>query len=129
MFSNNFTQKNPNIFECINCDFNTCNKKDFIRHTQTKKHISNVSQCVLPNFTQKNPIACTCGKSYKDNSGLWRHKKKCIENYDSNTNNNNFTPQLINLITELVKGQNGIQESIVELCKNGTTKVFVDKIL
>jgi hypothetical protein len=27
--------------------------------------------------TQKNSYECDCGKKYKDNSGLWRHKKKC----------------------------------------------------
>jgi hypothetical protein len=27
--------------------------------------------------TQKNSYTCDCGKKYKDNSGLWRHKKKC----------------------------------------------------
>jgi len=28
------------------------------------------------NFTPKNPT-CECGKKYADNSGLWRHRKKC----------------------------------------------------
>ena len=28
---------------------------------------------------------CNCGKKYKDKSGLWRHKKKCIiENNEEN---------------------------------------------
>ena len=30
------------------------------------------------------------------------------------------TPELIALITQLVKGQNGLQDSILEICKNGT---------
>ena len=126
MFSNNFTQKNPNIFECINCDFNTCNKKDFIRHTQTKKHISNVSQCVLPNFTQKNPIACTCGKTYKDNSGLWRHKKKCTFDSDSVSEHG---PSDKELIVMLIKENSEFKNMMMKVLENGTTKVFVDKIL
>jgi hypothetical protein len=24
-----------------------------------------------------NKLSCVCGKSYKDRSGLWRHKKVC----------------------------------------------------
>jgi hypothetical protein len=36
-----------------------------------------------------------------------------------------FTPELIQLITELLKGQNGIQESIIELCKNGTNNTNI----
>jgi len=131
MFSNSFTPKNPTNFVCEKCDFITCNKKDYTRHLNTKKHSVNVLQCISPIFTPKNPLACSCGKIYKDNSGLWRHKKKCDilyessnEQYEEQVNTDilspEFTPQLIKLITELVKGQNGIQESIVELCKNGT---------
>jgi ribosomal protein L32E len=77
MFSNDFTPKNPNIFACENCNFNTCNKKDFNRHIQTKKHKINDYQCLSMGNTQKTLHECSCGKTYKDNSGLWRHKKKC----------------------------------------------------
>jgi hypothetical protein len=130
-FSNHFTPKNPNKFVCEKCDFCSSNKKDFTRHINTIKHLSNLSQSFLPIFTPKNPFACSCGKTYKDKSGLWRHKKKCeilnIKNDFSQKEDlmnhilsPDFTPELIKLITELVKGQNGIQESIIELCKNGT---------
>jgi hypothetical protein len=36
------------------------------------------------------------------------------------TNYDPTTPELISLIAQLVKGQNGLQESILEICKNGT---------
>ena len=78
MISNDFDPKNPNGFACNLCHFSSCNKKDYNRHIETKKHIFNVSQCFSIEKTQKNPYECHCGKTYKDNSGLWRHKKKCI---------------------------------------------------
>jgi hypothetical protein len=78
MISNDFDPKNPNSFACNLCHFLSCNKKDYNRHIETKKHIFNVSQCFSIEKTQKNPYECHCGKTYKDNSGLWRHKKKCI---------------------------------------------------
>jgi len=124
MFSNNFTQKNPSNFVCNNCDFNTCNKKDFIRHTQTKKHISNVSQCVLPNFTQKNPFACTCGKTYKDNSGLWRHKKKCTFEVDTNSDSDSVSehqPSDKELIVMLIKENSEFKNIMMKVLENGTT--------
>jgi hypothetical protein len=94
MFSNDFTPKKPLNFYCNFCTFNTSNKKDFNRHNLTKKHIFNVCQSESIEKTpkpQQNPYECNCGKTYKDYSGLWRHKKKCIfedkeikENFQSN---------------------------------------------
>jgi hypothetical protein len=45
----NFTPKKPQNFECLNCDFFTCNKKDFDRHISTQKHQ------ILTNDLQKTP--------------------------------------------------------------------------
>jgi hypothetical protein len=73
MVINDFYPKKPHNFLCITCDFNTSNKKDYNRHLQTNKHNVNA-------FTPKNPYLCNCGKKYKDNSGLWRHKKVCNNN-------------------------------------------------
>ena len=98
--SNQKKPKKTPFFRCENCHFVSSNKKDYTRHLLTKKHISNQSE-VFSNLkkTQKTlqVFTCECGKSYKDNSGLWRHKKKCLldekidinnmdidQNYDSN---------------------------------------------
>ncbi len=90
----------------------------------------------LSQKSQENNFVCQfCNKKYKDNSGLWKHKSKgiCIKTsgelveQKSNgklENNDDISPQLIQLITELVKGQNGLQESILELCKNGTNNTI-----
>jgi hypothetical protein len=74
--------------------------------------------------TQKNSFACECGKIYKDNSGLWRHKKKC-----TNTNNNEpdlkipeLTPNVIlNILNQNSEFQKMLIEqnkTIIELTKN-----------
>jgi len=65
-------------YTCAECHFITCNKNDYTRHINTKKHIVNVSQCLSIENTQKHSYECdNCGKLYKDNSGLWKHKQKC----------------------------------------------------
>jgi len=80
--------KNPiktlHNFSCSTCSFICCNKKDYIRHLATAKHEFQQNQHEKPQKTPKNPNTeisnknnCLCGKTYKDRSGLWRHKKIC----------------------------------------------------
>jgi hypothetical protein len=73
-------EKSPNIpmkYCCEMCDYNTNNKKDFIKHNSTRKHL------ILKNPNEKIPIkeerkiVCICGNIYKHMSSLCHHKKKC----------------------------------------------------
>ena len=83
-----------NKFVCEKCDFTCSRKSQYDRHLSTRKHmmdskmIENDSSLV-PNSS--NEFKCECGKSYKWDSGYYRHKKKCnygknivIENKQSN---------------------------------------------
>ena len=76
-------KKTQKIYSCINCDFNSCNNKDYNRHLLTDKHkmVMNGNQIdnVLPQKTS-NLYICKCGKEYNYASGLSRHKKKCSIN-------------------------------------------------
>ena len=82
------TPKNPCEYVCKFCDFSTSNKKDYTRHLSTRKHEINKMSMENPRNTQETPIitpenpkpyCCDyCNKSYKEPSGLWRHKKKCL---------------------------------------------------
>jgi uncharacterized C2H2 Zn-finger protein len=125
MFSNDFTQKNPHIFVCENCDFSTSNKKDYTRHIQTKKHINKTSQCFSIGKTQKTPYQCNCGKIYKDNSGLWRHKKKCTvenkEELDSDDNSqSNEIQELKEFMKYLMKENSEMKNMMMDVIKTGT---------
>ena len=73
------SQKIPKIFECICCDYNTSNKKDYNKHLLTRKHANNnANNGKIP---KKSPnYECEfCSKVFKDRAGLWRHNKKCNE--------------------------------------------------
>ena len=134
MFSNEKNSKKLIEYVCEKCDFVTCNKNDFNRHNKTKKHISNDSQCFSMVKTQKNSYECICGKKYMDNSGLWRHKKKCNINVISDLDTNDETvdkDQLILMLvkqnSELIKETSGFknmmmeqQNIMLEVIKNGT---------
>ena len=80
-------KKTQKTYSCINCDFNSCNKKDYNRHLITDKHkmVMNGNQIdnVLPQKTS-NLYICKCGKEYNYASGLSRHKKKCSINEEVN---------------------------------------------
>jgi hypothetical protein len=121
MFSNKITPKNPLIYVCEKCAFNTCNKKDYKRHLQTKKHLINDSQCFSMKNTQETHYECTCGKKYKDNSGLWRHKQKCFQNEENEEKEKiNEEPIDKNLILTLIQQNNELQKQMLEVIKNGT---------
>ena len=74
-----------NKFVCEKCHFTCSRKSQYDRHLSTRKHmmdskmIENDSSLV-PNSS--NEFKCECGKSYKWDSGYYRHKKKC--NYGKN---------------------------------------------
>jgi hypothetical protein len=128
----NFTPKNAKNYFCEICDFECSKNSDWTRHIQTGKHKNRTISPFLEQKTPNSYICPTCNKSYAARNSLWYHSKKCnlynndntIQNTNYSQNNiqttNDLSPDIIKLITELVKGQSGLQESILELCKNGT---------
>ena len=65
------------MFDCIKCDFHTCKKQDYKRHLGTIKHTSNT--LATTDKHEKTYFCKHCQKCFHDRSGLWRHKKKCVE--------------------------------------------------
>jgi len=129
--------KNRHIFECKNCDYYTCNKFDYEKHLQTMKHknsyLSMVSSDFSIHLSQKSPkkmyMCINCNKNYKDNSGLWRHKKICkFENINENINENsnlieNKNSELYELkdfMKYLMKENSDMKNMMIEVIKNGT---------
>lgn len=67
-------------YSCETCNFCTRNKRDFRKHEQTKKHISNLEEKEEMTINvKKSKLVCKiCNNEYKSRSGLWNHAKKCI---------------------------------------------------
>ena len=74
-------------FYCKACDYYTSDKKDFNKHLLTRKHKKSAN----PDKKTKNVefICEFCNKSYKYNSGLSRHRKKCKMVKNKNVENGN----------------------------------------
>ena len=122
-------------YNCDFCDFNCCKKIDWERHIVRPKHIKNENDNKMvkndndltPKMPKNSLFSCSCGNTYKYQSGLSRHKKKCdIKNQDENITidieesepteksvpeNNNFSSDLI---LELLKQNQEFKELILE---------------
>jgi hypothetical protein len=114
------SQKIPEIFECKNCNYNTCSKKDFKKHTETIKHNRLVNaSTMLVEETSNKIFICYCGKSYCHDSSYYRHKKKCntiVENKDE-------SPEPMNdkaLIQFLMKESSEFKQLMLEQSKTMT---------
>ena len=77
MFSNQILPKICPRFYCETCDYKTNKKSSYDDHLISTKHKKSIiGNQNLPEFCSEH-ICNVCNKEYKDNSGLWRHKKKC----------------------------------------------------
>jgi hypothetical protein len=107
-------------FYCECCNFKCSKPSDWSRHIVRPKHISN--QKMIKNDTKcayKTPeddYTCECGKNYKYSSGLWRHKKICMQNdINNNANTCNGVPQITpELIFELIKQNKELQQTLID---------------
>jgi hypothetical protein len=72
----------------------------------------------------KNQYICeNCDKEYNNRTGLWKHKKKCNQHQQKDTNEPTDKQLIMMLIKEnsdLRKEQTDIKELILEIVKNGT---------
>ena len=121
MATNN-TSKNTTIFNCKDCDFICSKKGDYNRHILTRKH--KLATSSNNNYIEKTSYICdNCNKEYQDRTGLWRHKKSCLnDQYKSsgvdknNMNNitNEFQLDKELLIKMLLKNQD-VMEKLAEV--------------
>jgi hypothetical protein len=101
------------MYFCEICNFKSKNKSNYVTHLNTKKHI--LTKSSMDNKKCKKMSyelwCCYCGKSYKFQSGLCKHKLKC--NYIDTSNNitttntsndvNNIVQQIVNENKEFKK--------------------------
>ena len=121
------TPKNSSNFYCDICHFVTCKKNDFSRHEQTQKHLRNNLATFSNNSATEKTLICEfCNKTYKDRTGLWRHKKLC--NADENNVLTDEPPQIHELdelkgfMNYLMKENSEMKGMMMEVIKNGTTQ-------
>jgi hypothetical protein len=136
------TLKNSPKLACIYCDYKCCKPSDMSKHKSTSKHHKkemeyNNEIILMSDSNLTELFKCNCGKKYKHNSGLWKHKKICNFKEESIILNekieiNNIVPDMNNITSELIL--NIIQQNqefkdllieqnkiIIEISKNNNT--------
>jgi hypothetical protein len=135
---NNFVAKSGNNqYHCEKCDYVCSKKYNWEKHLSTSKHQmeppGNILETENGKKWQQNFFTCeNCNKTYKNRSGLWKHKQKC-DGQQHTTQDKVYLidkdepsdKQLIMMLikenSELRKEQADIKEIILEIVKNGTT--------
>ena len=132
----NLMPKMPKKNYCEYCDFECSKQSNFIKHTTTSKHINRYKMIQKDtNMIQKDTTMiqkdilitkkykCDCGKAFFYHSGLWRHKKTCIDNEYIEiekmvTANNEPTDKELMML--LIKENSEMKKMMMEIIKNGT---------
>jgi hypothetical protein len=126
--------KNANKFYCKKCDFKCSKKCEWVRHITTRKHNNDSNMIVVDSnrISTNTKYVCECGKSYKWDSGFYRHKKNCsiIQEKNKNTDiiddadnkNTNLIIQALNQNKELINENKELQKLIMKQSKQMTTQ-------
>jgi hypothetical protein len=111
--------KTSNIFFCKVCDYTTERKSNYENHLLTAKHKMATNGHNWQQISSNNIFECEkCKKKYKDRTGLWKHKKKCVvDNNDVEKVIDDVTDK--ELIIMLMKKNDELQSMMMEVIKNG----------
>ena len=130
------TEKNFSKYYCQTCDFKCSQKCDWNRHIQRQKHISNQSGNEMEIKKLEKTFFCNCGKKFKTNSGLWKHKQKCNapddgdEDEDEDEDDDDEEKYMYNginikdkdaLVLHLLKQNGDLQNKIIEMASQTNT--------
>ena len=125
--TNNLTQKNVKKFYCIFCDFGSNNKTDFNLHLLTNKHkkqqMTKNTNIITHNLAN-NIFKCDCGKVYKHQSSLCKHKNKCQFKKQDNIENdmkNDMENGIENI--DCTKNKDDMRGLIVEIMRDNSEKM------
>ena len=123
-------------FNCEMCDYHTSKSTEYNKHLSTAKHLKHektikwigMDSTKSPKIS--NNFMCKCGKSYKYDSGYYKHKKKCQSVVPPPDASNNYVVDkelVMMLIKEnselkamMIEEHKSTQQMMLEVIKNGT---------
>jgi len=121
-------QKSSKKYYCEKCDYSSNRESQWRRHLSTTKHkMDNMDNSVDNTKSTKRCFECVCGKVYKYNSGLSKHKKKCLlvmqepvdeKIIETPTSSSSKSGLSVEVLNKLVEQNNTLMEKVIELSKN-----------
>ena len=124
-------QKKTHNYGCELCHFYTSHKTKFTKHCQTIKHKLSlednkwITKKTKKDHTETEKYACDCGKSYVFQSGLIKHKKKCILENDDKININHLISQNAELIEIIKQNAQPVQIQNIQNIQNQTFNIQI----
>ena len=108
------SEKNEKNFICSKCDFKCSYLSDWSRHLVTRKH-----QTETNGNQMETNYECDCGKKFITNSGLWKHKKKCLTDNSQYIDGININDKNA-LVIHLLKQNTDLQHKIIDMSSKST---------
>jgi hypothetical protein len=107
--------KNAEFF-CEKCGFVCFKSSNWTSHINTKKHFERTNGNIR-NKKEIPTFVCKCGHKCFTNSGLWKHKKKCLSNTKTKREINEICTNDKELIMMLIKENSELKHLIMEQSK------------
>jgi hypothetical protein len=125
-------ENRPEIYKCTLCDFECSKKSNYDKHLCTLKHHRHQNGSKkMPKNAEIVPWSCNCGRSYKYESGYYRHKKVCqispIEEKGENTGEMDYKELFLNMIRENKELRSQITELIPKVGSNNNNNTINNK--
>uniref|UniRef100_A0A6C0EAY4 C2H2-type domain-containing protein n=1 Tax=viral metagenome TaxID=1070528 RepID=A0A6C0EAY4_9ZZZZ len=127
------TESNTHAYNCNLCDYHTSKKSDLKKHLITPKHIKNKNNRerdleIDGNEKTATNICDICSKQFLTNSGLWKHKKKClfINNEEPNNSQNTLLSNVLTpkMFLDILNQSKELQNVLVEQTKELQAKLL-----
>jgi hypothetical protein len=122
----NSSPKLAKNFICESCDYKCYKQSDMNKHVLTLKHKNSTFSTVSSTDQEFSKYVCSCGKKYKDRTGLWYHKKKCItpiEDDPADIVDMNLIMQLLKQNDEFKSLMIEQNNKLIEAYKTNTTNI------
>jgi hypothetical protein len=106
----NDLEENKQQFSCCVCNYFTDRKSNLTTHLNSVKH-NNLNKKSNMQKSSYQFVCDFCDKTYKTNSGLWKHKKTC--KYITCINNNVSTTEILSILKTLIKDNQEFTKDLV----------------
>ena len=117
MFSNKIQPGISLKYYCEKCDYRTDKKCNFDTHILSRKHNLATTNTDCQPKISSNHTCVVCNKEYKNRSGLWRHKQKCIKHEEPIIELKEEIPKseyINDIISKLIQENQSMKDFMIE---------------